>query len=111
MWQVVEKEDFATEWHIARYNERAMQRYETEEDAVKAAKQYVHSLNCDNALTQDEQRNNLEAFMMTEDGCFLGTQHGKEWFMNDRKGKPVTERSYHELEGKIEVKVRVLPGT
>ncbi len=127
-FQVVEKDDFGTDWAAVRYNSAAMNRYDTEEEAVEAAKKYLTELNCNNALTKDEKQAASEAFMMLDDGCFLGTLDGEEWYLTypkdilgktadgskgvvHEKGDKVTEDNYFELEGKAQVMVRTLPGT
>jgi len=111
MWQVVEKESFGTDWHQVLYDTRAMERFNTEEEALIAAKKYLTIVNCDNALTKEEKKTGLEAFMMMKDGCFLGILDGEDWYLHDRHGKIVKDASYFELEGKSEVSVRTMPGT
>jgi len=128
-FQVVEKTDFGTDWAPVRYNEKALTRFDTQEAAVKAATDYLSDLNCNNTLTKDEKRHNIEAYMMTEKGCFLGVLDGEDWYLNypkdisgknqetgeheivHTKGSPVTDPKWFELEGKTQVAVRVLPGT
>ena len=117
-FQVVEKEDFGTDWHQVRYEAYAMGRFDTEQEALDAAKKYLTHVNCANALTQDEVKRAAEAFMMVksadnkdEEECFMGVLDGKEWFMTDRHKKVVTKRNYFELEGKTEVAVREVRGT
>lgn len=117
-FQVVEKEDFGTDWHQVRYEAYAMGRFDTEAEALKAAKNYLTSVNCANALTQDEVKRAAEAFMMVknaenedEEQCFMGVLDGKDWFLTDRHKKIVTNRKYYELEGKTEVAVREVRGT
>jgi hypothetical protein len=109
-FQVVEKDDFGTDWHQVRYEAYAMQRFDTEEEAVVAAEKYLTHVNCDNSLTKEEKRSGAEAFMMTKDGCFLGVLDRERWYMTDRGGNPVG-RDYFELEGKAEIAVREVPGT
>lgn len=116
-FQVVEKDDFGTDWHQVRYNAYAMERFDTEEDAIKAAKQYLTDVNCNNSLTKEEKRAGAEAFMMMKDangettGCFMGVLDNEDWLLTDRHGKVVTDSKYFELEGKAEVAVRPVPGT
>lgn len=110
-YQVVEKDDFGTDWHQVRYDAYAMRRFETEEEAIEAATRYLTDVNCNNSLTADEKKSGAEAFMLTDDGCFMGVLDGKDWYLTDRHGKPVTDRNYWELEGKIQVDVRTVPGT
>lgn len=109
-YQIVEKADFATDWSLVRYNDRAIARFDTEEEAMKAAKAYLTDLNVNNALAAAEKRANIEAFMLTDEGCFLGVLDGKDWYMTDRKGATVNAK-YFELEGKTQVAVRTVPGT
>ena len=122
-YQIVEKDTFATDWSLARYNENVLARFDTEEQAMKIAKEYITDRNCNNALTKDEKRANIEAYIMTESGCFLGVLDGKDWYLDYQKdfknrktnvtaskGDIVKDQSYFELEGKTEVKVRAVPG-
>lgn len=127
MWQVVEKSDFGTDWQLVRYQTYAMERFDSEAAAVKAAKQYLTSINCENALTAAEKQSGAEAFMMTDDGCFMGVLDAKDWYMCypkdivkrvdgemktvHTKGSPVMDVKYFELEGKTEVAVREVRGT
>ncbi len=110
-YQVVEKDDFGTDWAPVRYYDKALTRFETEEEATTAAVDYITDRNCNNALTAAEKRNAVEAFMMTKKGAFLGKLDGKNWYMEDRHKEIVTDKRYFELEGKTEVAVRTLPGT
>ena len=99
LWQVVEKSDFGTDWSLVRYNDKALARLESEEAALKVAKSYLTDINCNNALTKAEKRGAIEAFMVTDKGCFLGILDNEEWYMLDRHNKPV-DKKYYELEGK-----------
>lgn len=127
-WQVVEKDAFGTDWALVRYNDRALQRFEDEEKALESAVDYLTNLNVNNALTPTEKLNNIEAFMMTDFGCFLGTLDGEPWYMTypkdvvgkmpdgsngviHCKGDIVNDKTFFLLEGKTEVAVRKLPGT
>ncbi|MHA2279487.1 MAG: hypothetical protein ACXAC5_01160 [Promethearchaeota archaeon] len=116
-YQVVEKDDYGTDWAQVRYQAYAMERFDTREEAVAAAQRYLTELNCNNALTKDQKLSGAEAFMLEADaegkvtGCFMGILDGEKWYLTDRQGKPITERSYFELEGKAEVAVREVPGT
>ena len=99
----------------------------TEKEALDAAKKYLTSVNCTNALTQDEVKRAAEAFMMIKKGdteeCFMGVLDGKDWYMTypkdivknakvvHTKGDPVSDSNYYELEGKTEVAVREVRGT
>ena len=122
LWQVVEKDDFGTDWAAVRYHTAALNRFETEEQALKAARDYVTDRNCNNALTRDEKLSGAEAFIMTDNGCFLGVLDNEEWFLtypkdiktakvDVSKGDPVKDKSFYMLEGKTEVAVRKVPGT
>lgn len=126
-FQIVEKDDFGTDWHQVRYDVYAMERFDTEEAAIEAAKKYLTHLNCDNALTAAEKQSGAEAFMLTPDGCFLGVLDGKDWYITypkdiiksvkgemttiHTKGGPIQDAKYFELEGKTQVTVRPMPGT
>lgn len=110
MWQIVEKDDIGTDWAMVRYDNQAMSRFETSEEAVAVAIKYLNSRNCDNSLTKSEKRGAIEAFMMRPDGCFLGVLDGKDWYLTDRHDNIVTDKKYFELEGKTEVAVRPVPG-
>jgi len=109
-FQVVEKDDYGTDWAAVRYNEKALTRFESEEEAVKAAFEYITDRNCNNALTKAEKRNAVECFMMTKEGCFLGILDKEPWYMLDRHNESV-DAKYYELEGRTQVAVRPLPGT
>ena len=111
MYQVVEKDDFGTDWHQVRYNAYAMQRFNTEQEAIAAATKYLTDVNCNNSLTAGEKKAGAEAFMLNANGCFMGVLDGKDWYLTDRHGKAVTDSKYFELEGKIQVAVRPVPGT
>ena len=129
LWHVVEKDDYGTDWHQVRDDVYAMERLDTQEDAVEAAKKYLTLVNCNNALTKEEKRSGMEAYMFIEnEGCFLGILDGEEWFLDYRqnvtgkledgtkgviheKGDIVMEPPHFELEGKTEVAVREVRGT
>jgi len=129
-FQVVEKDDFGTDWAPVRYNERALTRFETQEEAAKVAAEYITDRNVNNALTAAEKIANFECFMMVANqdgklGCFLGTLDGKPWYLTHpkdvvdgvgntkyAKGDIVASKTEdYRLEGKTEVAVRTLPGT
>ncbi len=116
-FQVVEKDDFGTDWHQVRYDAYAMERFDTEEKAKEAATRYLTSVNCNNSLTKDEKKAGAEAFMLIKDSdgnatsCFMGVLDGEDWFLTDRHKKPITDSRYFELEGKIGVAIRPVPGT
>jgi len=111
LFQVVEKPDYGTDWALVRDDKRnTADRFETREIAMNAAIVYITDLNCNNALTKAEKRGAIEAFMLTDNGCLLGVLDGENWYMTDRHGHPVNEK-YFELEGKMQVAVRPVPGT
>ena len=126
-YQVVEKDDFGTDWHQVRYNAYAMERFDTKEKAIEAATRYLTDVNCNNSLTADEKKSGAEAFMLKDDGCFMGVLDGKDWYITypkdimksvngkmtliHAKGDPIKDEKYYELEGKIQVAVRPVPGT
>lgn len=124
LWQVVEKDGYATDWALVRYNEQALSRFSTKEEAEKAAYAYLTDRNVNNALTKDEKLHNFECFMQTDEGCFLGILDGQPWYLTHpkdvvrkgdvkyAKGEAIKDpTSTHLLEGKTEVSVRVLPGS
>jgi len=110
VWQVVEKDDYGTDWALVRYNEQALARFDTEEEALKVAFDYITDRNCNNVLAKDEKRKASECFMMTEEGCFLGILDKNPWYMLDRNNNSVTP-GYYELDGKTQVAIRPVPGT
>lgn len=124
-YQVVEKDAFGTDWAPARFGDLAVMKYDTPEEANKSAKQYVTSLNVENALTADSKLEGLEAYMVDDNGVYLGFLDGKDWYMQYpkdvpsrtdktkiafKKGEVVKDNMYYLLEGKREVKVREVPG-
>lgn len=110
-FQVVEKGDFGTDWALVRYNDQALSRFDTEADAIKVAVDYITDRNCNNALAKAEKKNAIEAFMMTEKGCYLGILDGEDWYLTNRHNEVVKDAKYFELEGKTQVAVRPVPGT
>lgn len=122
-YQVVEKDDYGTDWAPVRYNERALTRFDSEKEAIDIAVEYITDRNVNNALTAGEKLPNIECYMMTEKGCFLGILDGQPWYMTypkdivkngtikHAKGDIVTDKKNDRLEGKTEVAVRTLPGT
>lgn len=128
-WQVVEKESSGIDWHAVRYNSVALTRFNDKTSALNAAKSYLTSVNCDNALTASEKRSSFEAFMLTDDGIFLGVLDGKDWYLTYQKdiydkgtsgesktvkypkGSRIKDLKHFELDGKTQVDVRPLPGT
>lgn len=111
LYIVAEKDDFGTDWAQVRYDAYALGRFDDENKAKAAASKYITDRNVNNALTIAEKRANFECYMVTDKGIYLGLLDGKDWYLSDRKGKPVTDKKYFELEGKTEVAVRPLPGT
>ncbi len=110
-WQIVEKDDFGTDWALVRYQSYALDRFDTEEAAIQKAEEYITDRNCNNALTKSEKFSGSEVFMMTKKGCFLGVLDGEPWYLYDRKKEPVSDTKYFELQGKTQVTVRNVPGT
>ena len=128
-FQVVEKEAVGVDWSLVRYQSYALENFKTKEEAETAAIRYLTDLNCNNPLAAAEKQAASEAYMMRDDGCFLGILDGKEWYIcypKDvvgksktsgnvetlyKKGDKVTDTSYFELEGKTQVTVRQVPGT
>ncbi len=126
-FQLVEKDDFGTDWHQVRYGPYATGRFDTEEDAFKAAIRYLTDVNCNNSLTAAEKKGGAEAFMLTKEGCFMGVLDGKDWYITypkditkqvggimtvvHAKDDPIQDEKWYELEGKIQVTVRPVPGT
>lgn len=110
-YQIVEKDDYGTDWAMVRYSATAVARFDTEEEAMKVARDYLTDRNVNNSLTAAEKRNAVEAYMMDEKGCFLGVLDGKDWYLTDRHNEVVNKTTYYELEGKTQVAVRPVPGT
>lgn len=123
-WQIIEKDDFGTDWHPVRYEDRAIARFDNKADAEAEARQYLTSNNCNNALTKDEKLNNVEMFMLDDQGVYLGELDGESWYMTypkdikDKKGdveftkgEIIQNKKFFLLEGKTEVSVRTIPGT
>jgi hypothetical protein len=123
-YQVVEKDDFGTDWQPVRYEAYAMGRFNTEAEAFTAAVKYLNSINVDNVFTSDEKARNFEAYMVTEDGILLGVLDGKKWYLKyakdtkDKKtgqvvpkGGIIKDDKYYELDGKTRVAVMPVRGT
>lgn len=125
LYQVVEK-NIGSDWAPVRYYDRALTRFETQTEALRAAVDYITDCNCNNALTAAEKLNSAEVFMVTDKGVLLGVLDGEEWYLtypkngplNKETGEPsyqtgdvVKDTSYFALEGKAEVAVRKLPGS
>lgn len=109
-YQVVER-SVGANFQQVRYQDYALKRFDTEEEAFEAASRYLTYMNVDNALAASEKQASAEAYMMTKDGAYLGVLDGKPWYMRNRHGDVVQEKNYYELEGKSEVAVKPLPGT
>lgn len=109
-WQIVEKDDFGTDWSLVRYDDRAVMAFDDNASALKSARHYITNRNCNNALTKEEKRAAVECWMKTSTGIFLGELDGKDWYLLDREGKHVNEK-YYELQGKTQVAVREVPGS
>lgn len=127
-YQIVEKDSYATDWALVRYNERALSRFESKEEANKIAIDYITDRNCNNALTPSEKASQFECYISTEDGVFLGILDGKKWYLTypkniagkdangdvvtlHGKGDVVKDTKFFLLEGKTVVDVRPIPGT
>ena len=132
-YQVVEKDDFGTDWHQVRYGAYATGRFDTIDKALEAATRYLTDVNCNNSLTAAEKMGGSEAFMLMKDdedkvtGCFMGVLDGKDWYITypkdiskmvkgemqvlHKKGDPIKDEKWYELEGKTQVTVRPVPGT
>ena len=124
MYQIVEKDDFGTDWQPVRYEAYAIGRFDTEEAAFDIAVKYLNSINVDNVFTAEEKARNFEAYMVTPEGIFLGVLDGKKWYLKypkdtkDRKtgeitpkGGVVKDEKYFELQGKTHVAVMPVRGT
>jgi hypothetical protein len=126
LWQVVEKEAFGVDWAPARFGDLAVMRFATKEEAEKAARRYVTELNVENALTAASKLDGAEAFLVDDTGIFLGVLDGKDWYLTypkdepnkeqkgeilHKKGEIIKDKNFFQLDGKMEVAVRVLPGT
>lgn len=105
-FQVVEKEDYGTDWHPVRYEAYALKKFDTPSEAFEAAQKYLTEVNCNNSLAKEEKRSGAEAYMMiTEDlistlnikelpapGCFLGILDRKPWYLTYQKDIFAKER-------------------
>lgn len=127
-WQIVEKDDYGTDWAAVRYEDRAIARFDTKTAAEEETRNYLTKNNCINALTKDEKLNNFEMFFIDDKGVYLGELDGEPWYLTHpkdvmgkvdgemtvkyTKGAIVQDRQAdHRLETKTEVKVRTIPGT
>ena len=124
LWQIVEKNDFGTDWHLVRYEDRAIGRFDTQEKALVEAKRYLTLNNCNNALTKNEKLSNIEMFMIDDNGVYLGELDNEPWYftypkdikekdgtIKFAKGETIKNKKFFLLEGKTEVSVRPIPGT
>jgi hypothetical protein len=109
-FQVVEKEDYGTDWHPVRYEAYALKRFDNMSEAFEAAKSYLTEVNYNNSLAKEEKRSHIEAFMMiTEElvnklqirviptlGCYLGEVDGRKgkepWYLTYQKDIFAKER-------------------
>lgn len=124
-WQIVEKEDIGTDWHLVRYPDKYVKKFDNETEAFQSAIKYLTDINCDNALAAGEKRASIEAFMETKDGILLGMLDGELWYLTYQKetvdpknkdvrhakGEKIRDRNYFELRDKSEVSVRPVPGS
>jgi len=110
-WQVVEKANFDVDWHLVRYDLEALDHFTSKDDAMAAAKKHITKLNCDNALTKEEKKNSVEAFMFIDTQVYLGELDGKAWFLLDKHGKIICDPKHYQLDGKAQIAVREVPGT
>lgn len=125
-FQVVEKENYATDWQPVRYYDKALTRFDSEEKAFQAAVDYITDRNFNNAMTKEEKMAASEVFMQTEEGFLFGVLDGQNVYLtypknipnrDDKtviahyKGDIVKDRKFFTLDGKAEVAVRRLPGT
>ena len=123
LYQVVEKDSFGTDWQPVRYYDKALTRFDDEQEANQAAIDYVTDRNCNNALTKEEKLQAAEVFMVMDDGMFLGVLDKQPWYLTYprdtksstgeacTKGDVVKDRKFFGLEGKAEVSVRPIPGS
>jgi len=123
-WQIIEREGVTSEWAVPR-NPKTVEQFDTEEGAVKVARDYVTDVNVDNALAAGEKETAAEVFLLDKKGVYLGELDGKPWYMLYKKneynrdrtkvlhkmGEVVQDTNYYELEKKGEVAVRKVPGT
>lgn len=121
-FQIVEKDDYGTDWTPVRYFDAALKRFATEEEALKVAKDYLTDRNANNALAAGEKEESAEAWMMLPEGVYLGVLDNKDWYMRyqkdvntkgitAKKGDIVADPKYYKLEGKTRVAVRTVPGS
>lgn len=124
-YQIIEREGSNSVWSVPSGHDRS-RHFDTEEEAIKAAKQYVTEVNMDNALASSEKESAAELFFMDNKGAYLGTVDGEDVYMEYKRnlsdprdrtktvhaqGETVKDTTYYELEHKGEVQVRVVPGT
>jgi len=125
-WQIVEREGVTSGWSVPR-TPKTVEQFDSEEEAIQVARDYVTEINVDNALTSGEKEASAEVFFKDAMGIYLGHLDGKPWYMKHKKdlykdvnGKRITlnkagdivqDPNYFELEKKGEVAVRPVPGT
>lgn len=107
MFQVEEREGQGSHWELVKMGNNILtpvQRIPTKKAAVEIAKQYVSELNFDNALTADEKVKSFDAYLMDDNGVFLGNLDGKDVYLKD-KDSVVKDVNYYMLSDKVEVRV------
>lgn len=108
---IVAERGVGVAWQQVRYNNASIKQFDTEEEAFKAAKDYITSINIDNALTAEQKPASAEIYMMDEKGAFMGVLNGKDCYFMDRHKNIVSDKNAFELDGKAEIAVKVVPGT
>ena len=125
-WQIVEREGVMSGWSVPRTS-KTVEQFDSEEAALKVARDYVTEVNVDNALTAGEKESSAEVFLKDATGIYLGHLDGNAWYMKHKKdlykdvdgqrvtvsklGDIVQDTNYYELEKKGQVAVREVPGT
>lgn len=122
-YQVIERDGAFAVWSVPRATGTS-DHFETKEAAMIAAKKYVNSVNCENALAASELEASAELYLMDDTGVFLGFNNGQPWYMQYKKDqtdpkdrsvvlhkKGEVVKDPLEVSGKGEVKVREVPGT
>ena len=125
-WQIVEREGITSGWSVPR-TPKTVEQFDSEEKALKIAREYVTEVNVDNALAAEEKEPAAEVFLKDATGIYLGDLDGSPWYMRHKKdtykevdgekvivhkvGEVVQDPGYWELEKKGEVAVRQVPGT
>ena len=124
-YQIVERDSPSADWKLAQIL-NASTRFETKDEAIEAAKDYITKTNMNNPITAGEKEKTSSLFMIDKIGCFLGNLDGADYYMKYKKdernqqdrtkvlhgeGEIVKDTTYFELERKSEVSVREVPGT